>query len=335
MKIYSFDTYLFEPDSGKLSWPGGEELLRPKTARSLEVLIENRDRPLSRQELLEIVWKETSVTPNVLYQSIKEIRHCLGGREPSQAYLTSSRNRGYQWVFPDTEAHQEPPPRLTPAVTVAAPNPTVEAAPVAVAEEASAETVTAPSTETAGPARRFARHFSFALAMLVSTTAGFTFHSLLGDSVLRPEMPRPAAMRAVIPEHTPRLPGTLKIGVVHKQVEAMQPVSCMVRQRLDARFEFVCIPEVQIDQALKAAGKTLDQREHVNLAELLHCDLLLDPTWDHERNKLSYALDYSGGQIDMGALPFETVDDAVAFLVSQVGHQAHFVNTFILAANQP
>ncbi len=333
MKFYTFDTYLFEPDSGKLSWPGGEELLRPKTARSLEVLIENRDRPLSRQELLEIVWKETSVTPNVLYQSIKEIRHCLGGREPSQAYLTSSRNRGYQWVFPDTEAHHEAPPRLTAARQPAAIAPTAtvevpEPAAVAAAEEP------APVVENGGRARRFARHMSFALAMLMSTTVGFTFHSLLGESVSRPEPIQPM-LRPVISQPATRLPGTLKIGVVHKQNGNMQPVSCMVRQQLDTRFEFVCIPEVQIEQALSAAGRHAGQRAQVNLAELLQCDLLLDPTWDGDHKKLSYALDYSGGQIDMGALPFQTVDDAVAFLVSQVGHQAHFVNTFILAANQP
>ena len=125
-----------------------------------------------------------------------------------------------------------------------------------------------------------------------------------------------------------------KVGVVHKSRDNRMPVSCLIRERLSQSYDFVCIPSVQIDQAFSVPSLKGKTREQVNLAELMSCDLVLDPVWDPEAHQLSYSLEYPGGKIHMKDMPFRSLEEAVVFLTSQIGHQAQFIDTFILAQHE-
>src|SRR5438876_9653891 len=72
-----FDAFCLDTSEQRL-WHGAEEIhLRPKTFGVLSYLLQNRGRLVSKQELLDAVWRETSVTHAVLKGCISEIRRYL------------------------------------------------------------------------------------------------------------------------------------------------------------------------------------------------------------------------------------------------------------------
>lgn len=85
---------LFDPLSGDLSLDGRTVRLRPRTAAFLSHLVQHCDRPVSKDELMEIVWPGVIVTESSIVQCVKEIRQALGnaGRDwirtlPKQGYV--------------------------------------------------------------------------------------------------------------------------------------------------------------------------------------------------------------------------------------------------------
>ena len=71
----------------------GEELrLRPRTFGVLTYLLTNAGRVVTKQELLDAVWADASVTEDSLVQCLIEIRRGLG---PAQRAITTVRGRGY------------------------------------------------------------------------------------------------------------------------------------------------------------------------------------------------------------------------------------------------
>ncbi|KZN37662.1 hypothetical protein N474_05390 [Pseudoalteromonas luteoviolacea CPMOR-2] len=67
--------------------------IRAKTLQVLETLIKNRDRIVTKQELLDRVWSGLIVQDQVLVQSIKEIRDLLGA-----STIKTFPKIGYRWV---------------------------------------------------------------------------------------------------------------------------------------------------------------------------------------------------------------------------------------------
>ncbi|MBE0369125.1 winged helix-turn-helix domain-containing protein [Pseudoalteromonas aurantia] len=67
--------------------------IRSKTLQVLVKLIANRERIVTKQELLEDIWHDVIVQEQVLAQSIKELRDLFG----SDTIKTFPRN-GYQWI---------------------------------------------------------------------------------------------------------------------------------------------------------------------------------------------------------------------------------------------
>src|SRR5690349_6150025 len=66
---------------------GAEVRLRRKTFKVLELLIENRDRAVSKSEILDTVWEGTAVTDDVLVTSITEIRRAFADDSRSPAFV--------------------------------------------------------------------------------------------------------------------------------------------------------------------------------------------------------------------------------------------------------
>ena len=73
---------------------GDEELkLRPKSFETLRHLVENSGRLISKNELIEAVWPDTSVTDDSLVQCLIDVRRVLG--ENDQQILKTVPRRGY------------------------------------------------------------------------------------------------------------------------------------------------------------------------------------------------------------------------------------------------
>ena len=96
---YRFDQYTLDLDRGALLGGKGEELaLRPKSFQMLQYFVENADRLIDRDELMQVVWPDVIVSDDSIAQCIGEIRRVLGG--DGQRYLRTVQRRGYRFAGP-------------------------------------------------------------------------------------------------------------------------------------------------------------------------------------------------------------------------------------------
>jgi Tol biopolymer transport system component/DNA-binding winged helix-turn-helix (wHTH) protein len=79
---------------------GAPVALEPKAFDVLRHLIENRDRLVGKDELLEVVWKDTFVTPNVLTRAVAQLRKALGDDAFEARYIETVARRGYRFIAP-------------------------------------------------------------------------------------------------------------------------------------------------------------------------------------------------------------------------------------------
>jgi DNA-binding winged helix-turn-helix (wHTH) protein len=74
--------------------------LEPKPYAVLEHLVRHRNRIVTRQELIRVVWaQEPHATPTALVRAISKVRHALRLEGEEDVIRTVSRV-GYQFTFP-------------------------------------------------------------------------------------------------------------------------------------------------------------------------------------------------------------------------------------------
>ncbi len=87
-------------------WRNEERILLPPKAFSiLQFLVENAGRLVSQDEILEGLWRDTYVQPEVLRKYILEIRRALGDPPKSPRFIATVPKRGYQFIAPVTEVN--------------------------------------------------------------------------------------------------------------------------------------------------------------------------------------------------------------------------------------
>ena len=102
-------TYEFGPfcldGNKKLLWRDGEPVaLAPKVLDTLLVLIEHRDRVVTKDELLERVWGGTVVEEGGLARNISILRKALGEKPDQHTYIVTVPGKGYRFVADVREA---------------------------------------------------------------------------------------------------------------------------------------------------------------------------------------------------------------------------------------
>src|SRR5713226_2204089 len=75
-------------------------LLAPKAFSVLRYLIENPGRLVTHDELLDALWPETYVQPQVLRTYVLELRKLLGDDARAPRFIQSLPKRGYCFVAP-------------------------------------------------------------------------------------------------------------------------------------------------------------------------------------------------------------------------------------------
>jgi len=73
-------------------------LLTPKAFAVLGYLVEHAGRLVTQDELLEAVWPDTFVQPEVLKYQIADIRNKLGDRANNPLFIETLPRRGYQFI---------------------------------------------------------------------------------------------------------------------------------------------------------------------------------------------------------------------------------------------
>src|SRR5215472_2145678 len=105
----SFGPFAFDPQSGLLWRDGAEIALPPRVLGVLETLLERPGEVVTRQELLDRVWKDAFVTDTSLAEAVSVLRQALGDDPQSPTYIQTVHRRGYRFVAPLVSVQDQPP----------------------------------------------------------------------------------------------------------------------------------------------------------------------------------------------------------------------------------
>ena len=72
--------------------------LRPKVYSLLVYLIENRERLVPKEEILDVVWRDVHVSDGVLNRTIAELRQVLGDDSRDSRLIETTPRRGYRFI---------------------------------------------------------------------------------------------------------------------------------------------------------------------------------------------------------------------------------------------
>ena len=104
-KAFRLDT------ANHLLWRDGDRVpLTPKGFDVLAYLVEHVGRVVTQDEILEALWPETYVNPEVLRKNIQEIRKALGDRSDNPEFVETLPKRGYRFVAPVIDKSGVEPP---------------------------------------------------------------------------------------------------------------------------------------------------------------------------------------------------------------------------------
>jgi predicted ATPase/DNA-binding winged helix-turn-helix (wHTH) protein len=85
--------------------------LRPKAFAVLRYLVDHAGRLVTHDELLNALWPDTFVQPEVLKSHVLDIRQALGDRAKNPQFIETLPRRGYQFIAPVRDVS---PPAFTP-----------------------------------------------------------------------------------------------------------------------------------------------------------------------------------------------------------------------------
>jgi TolB-like protein/tetratricopeptide (TPR) repeat protein len=113
MKV--FDSFQLDPLDQSL-WRGGKRVpLAPKAFAVLTYLVDRAGRLVTQTEMLEALWPETFVQPEVLKSQILDIRTALGDRPKEPRFIETVPRRGYRFIASVSESTEMSVPRVVSA----------------------------------------------------------------------------------------------------------------------------------------------------------------------------------------------------------------------------
>jgi Tol biopolymer transport system component/DNA-binding winged helix-turn-helix (wHTH) protein len=96
--VYRFDQFEVDDREFRLTEDGTPVQVEPKVLRLLVYLIENRNRLVRKQELLDSVWPDAMVTENALTRAIGLLRKALNENSQVPRYLETIPTAGYRFI---------------------------------------------------------------------------------------------------------------------------------------------------------------------------------------------------------------------------------------------
>ena len=108
--IYRFDDFTVDPGMWRLASGGQEIHLEPVVLKLLIYLIANRGRLVTRDELMDTVWGDTSISESALSKAVARLRKALGDDPASPRYLETVHSQGFRFIaeVEETESPERP-----------------------------------------------------------------------------------------------------------------------------------------------------------------------------------------------------------------------------------
>ncbi len=96
--IYRFDQFELDTEKLELRGDGGVIAVEPQVFALLVYLIENRDRVVSKDEIVEKIWDGRIVSDSAVSSRIKSARQALGDDGVSQRFIRTMHRVGFRFV---------------------------------------------------------------------------------------------------------------------------------------------------------------------------------------------------------------------------------------------
>jgi DNA-binding winged helix-turn-helix (wHTH) protein len=96
--VYAFGPFVIDGGRRRLLCDGQQVSLPPKVLDTLLTLVENRDRVVTKDELLRAVWGDTLVEEGGLARNVSLLRKALGEKPDDHQYVVTVPGRGYRFV---------------------------------------------------------------------------------------------------------------------------------------------------------------------------------------------------------------------------------------------
>lgn len=168
-RFYDFEYFRIDVSRRLLLRQGKPVPLTPKAFDILLVLVQNQGRVVEKDELMKLVWPETTVEENNLTRNISSLRKALNERPTEHRYIVTVPGRGYRFAA-------EMPPQMDGTEILFERH---ARARVLIEEESENETATQPlpSIETGVVERRSWRSITTRLTLAAITCALLGFSS--------------------------------------------------------------------------------------------------------------------------------------------------------------
>jgi DNA-binding winged helix-turn-helix (wHTH) protein len=97
--VYCFDDFRLDPLARELTRNGEQVALAASAFDCLVYLIEHRERPVGKDELISAVWGRADVSDNLLAQTLVRLRRSLGDAGNEQRCIKTVPRVGYRWML--------------------------------------------------------------------------------------------------------------------------------------------------------------------------------------------------------------------------------------------
>lgn len=105
LMIYCFGRHELDDAAYELRADGAALDLEPQVFALLALLVENRDRLVSKDEIIEKVWDGRAISDSAIASRIKSARRILGDDGKSQRVIKTIHGLGFRFIAPVTVSH--------------------------------------------------------------------------------------------------------------------------------------------------------------------------------------------------------------------------------------
>jgi len=115
LPLLSFDDVTVDTAAFRVERGGRTVGLEPKAFDLLVLLLERPGQVVTKQEILDTVWRQTAVTDNAMTRIVAHLRKALGDDARDARYIETVPTRGYRWVAPVQRRESGSPSPASPA----------------------------------------------------------------------------------------------------------------------------------------------------------------------------------------------------------------------------